>query len=167
MGAAGLEIERKFLIKLPPEALLEACRDCSVISQTYLEKGPGGESVRVRKRAWPDRTVYTHTVKKRISAVSREETEREISESEYLECLRSADRTRRTIEKKRYCLEYMGQLLEIDVFPFWPDTAFLEIELESEDQGLFFPPELEIIRELTDDRRFTNSAIARSIPPLC
>ena len=55
-------------------------------------------------------------------------------------------------------------LWEIDVFPFWQDRAFAEIELLSVDQQIAFPPELRLIRELTDDKRYTNAALARKIP---
>ena len=68
------------------------------------------------------------------------------------------------IYKDRYCVNYMGQLLEIDVFPFYSDRAFLEIELSDEAQPIFIPPWLEVIKEVTEDQRYTNASLARNIP---
>ena len=59
---------------------------------------------------------------------------------------------------------YKDQRFEIDLFPFWSDRAIMEIELEREDQAVDFPPEINIIREVTEDRRYTNSSLAREIP---
>ena len=59
---------------------------------------------------------------------------------------------------------YKGQCFEIDIYPFWKDRAVMEIELENENQAADFPPEIEIIKEVTEDRRYTNSSMALSIP---
>ena len=96
--------------------------------------------------------------------MSRREDEREIDLEEYGRLLERADPERNVIEKVRYCYEHAGLVWEIDVFPFWKDKAFMEVELEDEDQALDFPVEICIIRELTDDKRYTNAALAKQIP---
>ena len=40
----------------------------------------------------------------------------------------------------------------------------MEIELENEEQKILFPPEIKIIREVTEDGRYTNKALAKTIP---
>lgn len=165
MNNSGLEIERKYLIVLPDGELLKTRCDSSEIVQTYLTGGADGGSERVRKRIYDGGTVYTHTRKHKINALSREEHETEISESEYEALLKRADPQRESVYKTRYCLEYSGQLFEIDVYPFWRERAVMEIELEREDQPVRLPPEIEIVREITEDRRYTNSSIAKQIPP--
>lgn len=162
MGKNEFEIERKFLISMPDLAALENMGEKTTIVQTYLKTDEG--SARVRKRGSEGCWVYTHTEKKRLSDLRRIEREREIDEAEYLRLLEKADPQRRTIHKDRYCLEYMGQLLEIDVFPFYPDRAFLEIELENEEQPVHVPTWVELIKEVTSDRRYTNAALALEIP---
>ena len=162
MGKNDFEIERKFLIRMPDLAQLEKLGEKSAIVQTYLKTEEG--SARVRKRGSEGRWVYTHTEKKRLSDLRRIEREREVDEAEYRQLLERADPSRRTVYKDRYCVEYMGQLLEIDVFPFYTDRAFLEIELEDEGQALHLPPWLELIKEVTADRRYTNAALALEIP---
>lgn len=163
MNSGGYEIERKFLIRYPDMAWLSGRASASEIVQTYLKTGKGGTE-RVRKRSDGDGSVYTHTVKTHISNIRRLENEREITEGEYHELLRAADPERRTIEKTRLCLDYRGQVLEIDLYPFWKDRAVMEIELTDEGQAVELPAEIEMIREITDDRRYTNSSIARSVP---
>ena len=162
MGNNGFEIERKFLIRMPDLAVLENQGEKTAIVQTYLKTDEG--SARVRKRGREGCWVYTHTEKKRLSDLRRIEREREVDEAEYLHLLERADPQRRVIYKDRYCLEYMGQLLEIDVFPFYNDRAFLEIELADEGQAVHLPPWVELIKEVTADRRYTNAALALDIP---
>lgn len=164
MNQNGYEIERKFLIRRPAAAWLEANCQGSDIIQTYLKTEAAGHSDRVRRREGKDGVVYTHTVKRRISDLRREEQEREISEGEYHALLQRADPERRSIEKRRYVLAYEGKDFEIDVYPFWQDRAVMEIELADEAEAVKLPPEIEIIKEVTRDRRYTNAALAREIP---
>ena len=114
-------------------------------------------------RAFADKVVCTHTVKRRLSDLSRIEIEEEIGEERFRELSERADPARSPIRKKRYLYEYDGQLFEIDVFPFWDDRAVMELELENEEQEIRLPPAIEIVREVTSDGRYTNSALAREI----
>ena len=157
-----LEIERKYLIRMPEPALLRSL-PVSEIEQVYLLT-PEGERERIRRRDYGDRTVFTHTAKRRMSDLTRLEIEREITEEQYRMLLAMADPARRPIRKKRYLYDYDAQLFEIDVFPFWDDRALMELEMESEGQEVRLPPEIGIIREVTAEKRYTNSAIAREIP---
>ena len=156
------EIERKFLIRMPDLDFLHAEGDMSHIVQTYLKRDEGSE--RVRKRGREGEYTFTHTLKKRLSDMRRIEQEREISVDEYDRLRLLADPDMSVIYKDRYCVNYMGQLLEIDVFPFYSDRAFLEIELSDEAQQIFIPPWLEVIKEVTEDKRYTNAALAKCIP---
>ena len=164
MDAVPYEIERKFLIRMPDLRWLSSVAARDHIVQTYLQKDETGMSERVRCRETSDRTVYTHTKKMRVKVRRRIEIEREIDADEYERLLQRADPKRRSIEKDRYCLRENGLLYEIDVFPFWNDRAFLEIELTDESQAFPWPDGIVCIRELTDDVRYTNSALALRIP---
>lgn len=163
MKTEHFEIERKFIIRCPDRAYLEANAEPSRILQTYLKSGPG-ETARVRKRWSGEEVRYTLTVKTRVNAMRQIERERELSEREYEELLLTADPERRPISKERWVLPYRGQRFEIDLFPFWKKQAYLELELEDESQVIEFPPELEILREVTGDGRYTNRALAGEIP---
>lgn len=157
------EIERKFLIRRPERRWLEQHAQGSRITQTYLLAVPG-KSARVRKRVYEDHVSYTYTVKQKLSDLRRIEKEREISRDEYEMLLTQADPNRRTIEKERWVLKYLNQAFEIDLFPFWSKQAYMELELSGEDQHIDFPPVVEVLREVTGDKRYTNSALAKEIP---
>ena len=163
MNTEHYEIERKFIIRRPELAFLEANGESSEILQTYLIGRPG-ETSRVRKRWSGDEVHYYYTSKTRVNAMRQIEREWEIDEAEYEELLKTADPERRPIRKQRWLLAYRGQTFEIDLFPFWERQAYMELELLDEKQGIDFPPALEVIREVTGDRRYTNSALAREIP---
>ena len=159
------EIERKFLIAFPDIAWLESQPNCHRVEiiQTYLRTEEGIES-RVRQRGENGRFLYYETTKKPISGMKRVETERRLTEKEYLSLLMNADTRRRQLRKTRFCYTYGKQSFEIDVYPFWQKQAIVEIELHAEDDPIFFPPELRVIREVTDDPAYKNAALATHIP---
>ncbi len=162
MNIDGFEIERKFLIAMPDEAFLKSC-SASAITQTYLACD-GNSTERVRERAYPDHCEYTHTIKYRLNNMRRIEDERQIDEDTYTALLERADPARRPIRKVRYCFEHDGRLWELDVFPFWKNSAYLEIELTGENEAFTLPPGLRLKREVTDDPRYTNAALSLHIP---
>ncbi len=159
-----LEIERKFLIEYPDLDYIASYKFCKKveISQTYL-LNESNEKSRIRKRGSNGDYVYYETKKETLTSAERIEIERNISQTEYEELLKNADPERATIEKDRYCIAYENQYFELDVFPFWKDKAFLEIELTDVNQEIKFPPFLKIIKEVTDDKYYTNSNIAKEL----
>lgn len=162
MDTQNLEIERKLLISLPDEKLLSGIDGVLIydISQTYLNAMPK-TTERVRKRVSCDKTEYFHTVKKRISALTRIEDEELISEREYEELLLRKKEGTVTIEKTRYAFPYKEHIVEIDVFPFMKRTAFLEVELSGEDEQFELPDFVNVIKDVTHDPRYTNAALAK------
>ena len=160
-----LEIERKFLIEYPDMSWLSSLQSCERIEiiQTYLI-APAGDEVRVRQRGRDGHYVYYRTTKRRISPISRIETEQRLSRSEYLRLLMDADTSRRQIRKDRYCMVYNSQYFELDVYPFWKDKAILEIELCDAAAEISLPPELHVIREVTEDPAYSNAALAATAP---
>jgi len=160
-----IECERKFLIHYPDLHALTAATGVRVseIVQTYL-KAPAHITDRVRARTTDGKTVYTRTQKIRITAVSAEEYESEISKEEYDELLKNADSERTPVHKTRYVVPTGKHLAEIDLYPFWQKQAILEVELSREDEEFILPPFIEIIREVTSDVRYKNARLARSVP---
>ena len=161
MEKTHLEIERKFLIAYPDTDHLDSLENCSKaeITQTYLK-----DRARIRKWCKNKKTSYIKTVKEKISDLTHIETETEITKAEYDSLFKNADPDRNTIVKTRYRYPYMGKVIEIDVFPFWNDRAFLEVELENEDELFSLPPFINVIKEVTEDKRYRNSALAKEIP---
>lgn len=155
------EIERKFLIKMPDEALLKKSGDIRIlkISQTYTTEGS-----RIRRTEENGQITYIKTVKKHISDLVRLETEEEITLQEYEALLKLKQPDTITLNKTRYVYPYKNKNIEIDIFPFWQNQAFCEVELESEKDTFELPEFIEVIREITSDKAFRNYALSKNIP---
>lgn len=159
------EIERKYLIEMPDDALLmqQPGAEKSAIVQTYLTS-PAGVTERVRRRDYGNRVVCYHTIKKRLSAMSAFEDESIVDEREYNSLLTRADKSKTPIIKTRYAIPHAGHVAEIDVYPFWKHQAVLEIELESENTVVPFPAYLTLIREVTGDHAYSNNKLSVNVP---
>ena len=160
----SFEIERRYLIRYPDLKKLGKSASKTEIEQTYLLVSEEWDTNRLRKRGLNGNYVYTHTRKKLVSGLTRIEDEHEISFDDYTELLQCADPDRNVIRKIRYCLDYKGKTFEIDVFDFWQDRAIMEIELSGEEECFELPPEIDIIREISIDKRYTNASLAKEIP---
>ena len=160
LNTTGVEIERKYLIVCPDLSWLErqpGLRKIEIV-QTYLLR-QAQSSHRVRQWKENGESLYIET-RKSGCGIRRTETERQLTEAEYHAALEHADPDRRPIVKTRYILPFDGQNFEIDIYPFWTRQAVMEIELESEDQPIRFPAGIRILREVTGDPNYTNSALA-------
>ncbi len=160
-----IEIEHKFLIAKPEPAVLLSQPGVRVleIEQVYLRSRPGVTG-RVRRMTENGVVHYFRTEKRRISAMSAYEDEREITAEEYSLAVRTESLRRRVIRKTRYKIPYGGLVCEIDVYPFWKDRAILEIEVESEQVMPQIPTFLTVLKDVTMDRRYKNASLAREIP---
>jgi len=130
------------------------------IVQTYLHRRAGDE-IRIRKRGIDGHYVYYKTIKRDITGLKRVEMEERLTYEEYLDLLMEADTDKEQIEKTRYCLTYNSQYFEIDVYPFWKDKAIVEIELSDEHAQVDFPPQLRVIREVTEEKEYKNAELAK------
>lgn len=163
-----LEIERKFLVAMPEESELRkhAVR-CIGITQTYLLGTREGASRRIRRSEEEGTVTYTSTEKTRIDMLQRIEIERELSEEEYRELQKQADPERQILHKTRWCVPVGDLVAEIDVFEGFSQYAYCEVELPTSQTPYELPEFLNVIREVTEDKRFTNAAISRDgFPPL-
>lgn len=160
-----LEIERKFLIRMPDRETLEKYSERHIrITQIYLLPVEGSGSRRVRRSVCGGEEKLYFTEKIFVTDRTRVEREREITPEEWERLAAQADPARRPIRKTRWCVPFAGHTLEIDVFPFWQDRAFCEAELASEEEELRLPDWIEVIREVTEDHRYNNSALALAVP---
>ncbi|MBQ9280360.1 MAG: hypothetical protein IJ215_04900 [Clostridia bacterium] len=155
-----LEIEKKFLIRMPDLEWIKENTDCKIaeISQTYLGFKKNGYGDRVRKMTIDGETKYYYTSKKSLSDMTRIELEREIPEKEYLDNL-NANKWGKTLFKTRYIVYCNHLKYEIDVYPFWSETAILEIELKSEDEAYTIPDFVDVIGDVTGNRDYSNSSL--------
>lgn len=160
-----LEIERKYLIKMPSVALLEQQPLYMKIDmvQVYLNNQGATSGMRIRKSTLNGKTSYKKTYKKSITNVTRVEIEDDITEQEWKDLKFNIDPDSQPIEKVRHCFMYEGQLFELDIYPFWNDRATLELELEREDQVIKLPPFIQVIKEVTEDNRYKNRSLSYEV----
>ncbi|MSR18254.1 MAG: hypothetical protein EXS00_03635 [Phycisphaerales bacterium] len=147
-----LEIERVWLLSAPPSIPTGAQK--WTILQGYLRDG------RLRRVEYSDGpTRFFHTIK-RGAGVVREEFERELDAEEWSAAWPGTERFR--ITKIRWRVKDGEFVWEIDLFQSLP-LALAEVELESPLDDPPVPAWLApwIVREVTDDPRFRNSALAR------
>ncbi len=161
MHKCEIEIERKFIIKMPDIDTVSKCSDYtkSDIEQIYL-KTDIGLTHRIRKRN--DR--YIETKKTRIDNMSVVEDERDISESEYLALKKNIKCGTRPVYKTRHTFSYLGKTLEIDIYPQWQHSCIMEIELISRDEEIAVPDFIKIIKEVTGDKRYSNASMSHDFP---
>ena len=163
---APLEIEKKFLIQKPDFAELSKHINFSEqqIIQTYLCDTGNGVERRIRMRGVEGDYTFFYTEKKFIRSGVRVETERKISEREYINYLMQTDCQKRQIRKTRYCFIYNNLYYELDVYPFWDDKAILEIELSSEASKFDIPDFIKPIKDVTCNPAYSNFMLASKIP---
>jgi len=147
----GIEIERKFLVV---DLSVVDGIDGSALRQGYLSR-TAQRTVRVRRsgdQAWV-------TVKGVSRGATRAEWEWAIPVEDADGLLAICDGP--VLEKTRYLVDHAGRTWEVDVFAGAnAGLVMAEIELESEDADVRLPPW--IGREVTDDPRYYNSALAVS-----
>lgn len=156
-----LEIERKYLIERPKDSLLDKLGATKTnIVQIYLSNIDGTER-RIRQRGINGSYSYYYTEKKEIEAGVRVENEKKIGEQEYIRLIAEADPERQPIVKTRYCFIYKDTYFELDEYKGIEDSAILEVEVDSLDREISIPDYIEVIKEVTGDKRYFNSTIAK------
>ena len=126
------EIERKYLVKKDVYSVIDEIKPHQ-ITQAYLVNE---KSKSVRIRIMDD--VAFLTIKSDIIGITRKEYEYEIPVNEALSLIESFDL--KTLNKKRYKVDFNSKTWEIDVFDENLDGLVLaEIELQSEDEKFDVP----------------------------
>ncbi len=155
-----LEVERKFLVKHFDHDKMEHYQIID-IEQAYIISGSSVKEVRVRKRGQNGSFIYFQTTKKYHGYGERIETEHRISADEYIWSLRYKQPGTRIIQKQRTCFLYKGKYFELDVFKnLKKELCILEVELVHIDDNFELPSFIEITKEVTADKSFSNSALA-------
>lgn len=165
-----LEQERKFLVQFPESwdslsKMFNDLVDVKRIEQMYLTAEPNKMAGRVRKTVegltGDTSTVYHYNIKNPVKSGVNEETEREISKSEYNNYLKQSDPNKILICKTRFVFKFKNQVFELDIFkePF-KDLAILEIELNDINDDVILPDYLDIIEEVTNKKEFNNFNLA-------
>ena len=151
------EIERKYLLSALPERV--AGVRCVEVDQGYLPGHRINERIRRVKNSAGELT-YVRTIKAG-SGLERIEIEEE-APREFFEAVWPLTRGAR-VHKRRYYVPEGDVVWEIDEFLDRPGLWLAEVELESIDQHVKIPEWLQpaVEREVTDEREYTNRALAR------
>lgn len=158
-----MEIERKFLIKMPTQRMFDdmGYTSKSDIIQTYLKTD--GIERRIRQRGTKqDGFSFYYTEKKPAGRGQREEYEIPLSWKDYVALLAEADTSLHQISKQRYCFLYDKRYFELDIYPFSSEYAILEIEVKNIDEEITLPP-FDIVKEVTDDAAYKNKSLAKTL----
>ncbi len=146
-----IERERRFLVAELPDPLPPG----SHIEQAYLTTGL--VSVRVRRQG----DVHTLTIKTG-SGMRRTEIERSLDADEFAVLWAVATELR--IVKTRHLVPVEdGSVAELDIFDgALAGRRLVEVEFADDATAIAFEPPTWFGREVTDDGRYTNAALARS-----
>lgn len=148
----AVEIERKFLVS--SEEWREDA-DGTLLRQGYLNTG---KNCIVRVRTAGDKAYLT--IKGATTGISRPEYEYEIPLDDanvLLETLAQQP----IIEKVRYCIPRQGHVWEVDEF-LGKNSGLVLAEVELEDEGECVNKPGWVGKEVTDDARYRNAALARN-----
>lgn len=157
------EIERKYLIKRPTSQVLDSLPDVNrtEIEQIYLNRPNPSITRRIRKRGTKENGFkYYYTEKIPVSFGEKIEIEKEIVSDEYLDLKKDIDKKTSPIYKERYCFNYKNQFFELDVYDFSDELATLEIELDNINTPVELPDFIELISDVTGDKRYSNAALS-------
>jgi len=151
---AGLEIERKFLVK--GDGYKQLAFDSSRIKQGYI-CSERGRTVRVRIR--DSRGYLTIKGPSENGGLSRYEFEKEITFDEATQLMALCEPG--IIDKRRYLVKSGSHTFEVDEFYGENEGLVMaEVELGSEDES-YEKPDF-IGEEVTGDRRYYNSQLRRN-----
>lgn len=161
MSGAPREIERVWVLRAMPAVPAGAER--WVVEQGYLPIAGADSSDfpegRLRRVTLPDGGVRRFHTVKRGAGLVREETEREISETDFDRWWPAT--AGRRIRKLRHRFPHAGLTWELDEFLDLP-LVMLEVELPDERAASPLPEGLAALveREVTEDARYRNAALA-------
>ncbi len=164
-----LETEYKYLIRFPDIDILKTQTDykCEEMTQLYLELPKGmsehGTRCRIRSIKSDEGIRYIRTFKESITDMTRIEIEDEISKEEFDALSGFIRKGYLPISKHRHSFELHGFTYEVDIFPFWQDRAYLEIEVESENIHPPIPDFISVIKDVTTDFRYRNTSLAKKV----
>ncbi len=157
------ETWHKYLIERPDVAVLTERYHAAGIDmmQTYLSQTSPNIVRRIRQQRNGNEYLYFYT-EKHDNGDTRWETERPISSKEYIQYLMEGDVGLHAVHKVKYRFTYQNRRFEIDVYPFSDDHAIMRAALPDSDSTPDAPPEIKILRDVTDDPAYRNSQLARN-----
>ena len=154
--------KQKYLVAMPDLDLLKSKYAAVPIEmmQTYLLTGEPCFERRVRQQKNGSEYMYFYTEKHIMPTGERWETEKHISEKEYVRYLMEGDRELRPVYKTKYRFVYGHCRFELDVYPFSDEKAILFRYGEGDEATL--PPEINVLETVTGNPAYKNRQLART-----
>ncbi|MBQ3356941.1 MAG: AAA family ATPase [Oscillospiraceae bacterium] len=154
--------KKKYLIALPDMEQLAASYNTAALDmmQTYLRETKPGVERRVRQQRNGTEYLYFYTEKHLMKDGTKWDTEKTISQKDYIQYLMEGDPALHQVHKIKYRFTYRDQRFEIDVYPFCEDKAIMFRYAESDSVEL--PPEITVLRDVSDDPDYKNRQLAIS-----
>ena len=152
------EIEKRFLLsQLPAEDILRQCEKATYVT-VYIYTG--NPEVRIRKKINIKGIFYTMAVKFG-EGISRDEFLTSVNQ-ELFEKMFSSHGDAIVVKSRYKCKSKVKNLVwEIDKFLDRHEGLYIaEIELESSDQIVEVPDWLPVLKEVTNDSRYSNKNLA-------
>lgn len=153
--------KRKYLVRMPDiDALQARCHATPLdMMQTYLLQTSPNVERRIRQQRNGADYLYFYTEKHFKEGGGKWDTEKPISEKQYIRYLMESDISMHSVHKTKYRFTYDDKRMELDVYPFSQEKAVLFVY--SNDEGARIPPEITVIREVTGDPEYKNKQLAR------
>jgi CYTH domain-containing protein len=152
IGAEHIEIERKFLIKSPPDLTGLMGEE---IRPGYIKPAADGNPIRVRQKG----SRYFQAIKG-DGGLKRREREVEISKEQFDSLWPRA--AGRRLKKARYEIPYEGFTIELDVYGGGLEGLVVaEVEFRTEQDSVKFTTPSWFGQEVTHDRAFRNKNLAK------
>ena len=153
--------KRKFLVRMPDVAALQERYGAMPLDmmQTYLLQTNPNVERRIRQQRNGADYLYFYTEKHLMEGGAKWDTEKPISEKQYIRYLMEGDSSLHSVHKTKYRFTYDDKRMELDVYPFSQDRAVLFVY--SDHAEAHIPPEIEVIKEVTGDLEYKNKQLAR------
>ena len=158
--AEPMEKKHKYLIRMPDlNQLVIRYRAVPYdMMQTYLHMTNPSIERRIRQQKNGSDYLYFYTEKHTMPDNTKWDTEKPISQKEYIQYLMEGDTGLRSVHKTKYRFTYEHQRFELDIYPFSKDKAIMFRYADND--NVVIPPEIEILREVTGDPEYKNKQLA-------
>ncbi len=154
--------KHKYLIAMPDMEQIAKKYNAATLDmmQTYLRETNPQIERRIRQQKNGSEYLYFYTEKHTMPDNTKWDTEKPISQKEYIQYLMEGDTGLHAVHKTKYRFTYSDQRFEIDVYPFSDDKAIMFRYAENDDQVI--PPEVQVLREVPDEAEYKNKQLAKS-----
>lgn len=166
---APLALTRKFLLRKKPTideiTMHVSTTEVFEVEQTYLLCLRKAERCRIRRRQQGCNVSFQHQLwctklDERSGEAVTTCMERTLTAREYHMLMKQADPSLSTVTKTLACFTWGNAYWELNSFNGAQHVAILEVETETPDGNLNFPPMMQLLREVTNESSYDSYTVA-------